>query len=93
MKKPEKFTEKDAFSRAIDRAVGDFDRLRKGGRWDKGELDEIARSASVEELSYDGFQVDPAIVKAIRAGADGTLPKAYREKAVDDAWKAYSKYA
>ena len=94
MNKPERFTEKEAFSRAIERAVADYDRSRNGGRWDKGELEEIARSSAIaEDLSYDGFQVDPAIVRVIRSMADTKLPKAYREKTLDDAWKAYSKYA
>ena len=94
MNKPARFTEKEAFSRAVERAVADYDRSRNGGRWEKSELEEIARSSAIaEDLSYDGFQVDPAVVKAICASADAKLPKAYRAKALDDAWKAYGKYA
>lgn len=94
MKKPERITEKSSFSLAVQRAVADYDRSRNGGRWDKKELEEIAKSAAVAEgLSYDGYQVDPGIVKAIRAMANIKLPKACGIKALDDAWVAYSKYS
>jgi hypothetical protein len=94
MTKPAKFTKQEDFSRAVERAVADYDRSRNGGRWDKNELEEIARSSAIAEgLSYDGFQVDPGIVKAIRAIANTKLPKAYCAKALDDAWKEYSKYS
>jgi hypothetical protein len=94
MRKPERFTQKDAFSRAIERAVADYDRSRNGGRWEKSELEEIARSSAIaENLSYDGYQVDPAIVKAILAMSDPKLPKPYRAHTLDSAWKEYGKYA
>ncbi len=94
MKKPEKISEKSAFAQAIERAVADYDRSRNGGRWDKAEMEEIARSSAIAEgLSYDGYQVDPCIVTAILSVADTRLHQAYRASVIETAWKAYSKYA
>lgn len=89
-----KFTEQGPFSFAVQRAVTDYDRSRGTVKWTQAELDEIARSSAIsQELSYDGNEVDPAIVKAIRAMADINLSMDAASQALDDAWKAYRKRA
>lgn len=94
MTKPEKFTKQEDFSRAVERAAADYDRLRADAEWTKDDLAEIAKSSAIDEgLSYDGFQVDPAVAKAICDMADAKLPKSDGMKALDDAWKQYSKYS
>jgi len=92
-KKLERLTEKGRFSLFVQKAVADFDRQRAGARWSSSDLDEIAKSAAIQQgLSYDGIEVDTAIVKAIRVMADTTKSHEEGLQALDAAWQAYSKH-
>lgn len=94
MKKLEKMTERHRFLLAIEKAVTDYDRSRADARWTPAELDEIAKSAAIQHsLSYDGADIDPAIVRAIRITADTKKTYVEQKKAREDAWKAYSAHA
>lgn len=90
-KKLEKMTDKHRVLLALEKAVTDYDRSRGDARWSSKELDEIAKSAAIQQgLSYDGADVDPAIVLAIRITADTKRTYVEQKQAREDAWKAYS---
>lgn len=93
MAKLQRLNSKGLFSLDVQKAVADYDRQRGTARWKEAELDEIAKNAAIQHgLSYDGSEVDPAIVKAIRVMANTKLPMSDGTKALDEAWAAYSKH-
>lgn len=92
-RKLEKLTDKHRFLLQIQNAVADYDRQRgkKSEKWSDSDLKKAAQSAAVQRgLSYEGGEVDDAIVKAIRITADPKNTEAEQKKARDDAWIKYS---
>jgi hypothetical protein len=91
MPKLPKLTDKHRFLLAIQKAVTDYDRSRGGANWTPAQLDEVAKSAAIQYgLSYDGDEVDPLIVMAIRTTANPKNSEVEQKRARDDAWTKYS---
>jgi hypothetical protein len=91
MAKLQKLTDKHRFLLAIEKAAASYERMRGDAQWKQDQLDELARSAAIDpELSYDGFEVDPAIVTAIRFTADPKRTPEEQKRAREDAWTKYS---
>lgn len=94
MAKLQKLTDKHRFLLQVQKAVADYDRQLGGERYSDPNLDDVARSAAIQfGLSYDGANVDPAIVAAIRITSDAKNSEDAQKKARDDAWEAYRKHS
>ena len=93
MKKLERIGEKGLFCLAIEKAVEDYKRSCGAAEWGPGELLELARSAAIAKgLSYDGFEVDDSVARAIVAMASISRPFDQGLAAVEAAWDAYRKH-
>ena len=93
MNKHERLADKGLFYLAIGRAVEDYVRCCGTAEWSPCKLLEIARSAAIaKDLSYDGFEVDDGIARAIVAMAGISRPYEQGRMAVEAAWDAYRRH-